>query len=83
LSCLKGHIYEYLQGHERLMLNYFAESPIYPLRLFRRKFRMRRPLFLRIVSKVEDYEPYFVQEKNAAGILDFSSFKRLPLHSRC
>ncbi|XP_062177144.1 uncharacterized protein LOC133882057 [Alnus glutinosa] len=66
-----------LQGHERLVLDYFAESPIYPPRLFRRRFHMRRPLFLRIVSEIEDYEPYFVQERNAAGILGFSSLQKI------
>ena len=36
----------YLAGHERLFLDYFALTPIYPPTLFRRKFRMKRSLFL-------------------------------------
>ncbi|XP_028056446.1 uncharacterized protein LOC114260503 [Camellia sinensis] len=39
---------DHIQGHERLFLDYFAKSPIYPLELFRRRFRMKRSLFLRI-----------------------------------
>jgi hypothetical protein len=36
---------DYLQGQERLFCDYFAESPVFPPYLFRRRFRMSRPLF--------------------------------------
>jgi hypothetical protein len=36
-------------GHEQLMQDYFAEVPTYPPRLFRRRCRMHRSLFERIV----------------------------------
>ena len=29
---------DYEQGHQRLFQDYFAESPIYPLNVFRRRF---------------------------------------------
>jgi hypothetical protein len=32
---------------------------------------MYRPLFLHILSKVEDYDLYFVQTRNCAGITRF------------
>ncbi|XP_028075495.1 uncharacterized protein LOC114277752 [Camellia sinensis] len=32
---------DHIQGHERLFLNYFAESLVYPPELFRRRFRMK------------------------------------------
>ncbi|KAF3959467.1 hypothetical protein CMV_015724 [Castanea mollissima] len=38
----------HLAGHERLFLDYFAPTPIYPPALFRRRFWMKRSLFLRI-----------------------------------
>ena len=53
----------HLAGHKRLYDDYFAEEPVYPPKLFRRRFRMRRSLFLRILSKVETHEPYFIQKK--------------------
>ena len=41
----------HLVGHERLFLDYFTLTPIYSPALFRRRFRMKRSLFLRIQSK--------------------------------
>ena len=38
----------HLASHERLHLDFFANSPIYPEKLFRRRFWMSRSLFLRI-----------------------------------
>ncbi|XP_028117195.1 uncharacterized protein LOC114314866 [Camellia sinensis] len=58
-----------LQGHQRHFLDYFADPPVYPPKLFRRRFRMNCSLFLRIQSEVEAYEPYFVQKRNGAGVL--------------
>ena len=66
-----------VQGHERLYHDYFAEPPIYPPNLFRRRFRMNRTLFLRILFMVENYDPYFVQTKNAAGITGLSSLQKM------
>ena len=48
----------HLVGHGRLYDDYFAKEPVYPPKLFRRRFRMRRSLFLRILSTVEVHEPY-------------------------
>ncbi|KAF5794373.1 putative harbinger transposase-derived protein [Helianthus annuus] len=41
----------HIQGHERLYRDYFAENPVYPSNLFRLRFRMSRPLFLRILDR--------------------------------
>ena len=41
----------HLVGHERLFLDYFTLTPIYSPALFRRRFRMKHSLFLRIQSK--------------------------------
>ena len=38
---------------------------------------MRRPLFLRILNAVEAHDPYFVQRRNAAGTLGFSSIQKV------
>ena len=53
----------HLIGYERLFLNYFAPTPIYPPALFRRRFQMKRSFFLRIQSQVEAHDSYFVQKK--------------------
>ena len=50
----------HLVGHERFFLDYFAPTPIDPPALFRRRFRMMHSLFLRIQSKVEAHDSYFI-----------------------
>ncbi|XP_028059584.1 uncharacterized protein LOC114263284 [Camellia sinensis] len=66
-----------LEGHQRLFLDYFAESPIYPPNVFRRRFRMNRSLFLRIHSTLKAHEPYFVQKRNGARVLGLSSYQKM------
>ena len=59
-KCRRSIHHNHLVGHERLFLDYFAPTPIYPPALFRRRFRMKCSFFLRIQSKVEAHESYFV-----------------------
>ncbi|XP_028077125.1 uncharacterized protein LOC114279120 [Camellia sinensis] len=66
-----------LQGHQRLFLNYFADPPVYPPKLFWKRFRINCSLFLCIQSEVEAYEPYFVQKRNGAGVLGLSSLQKI------
>ena len=66
-----------LAGHKRIYLDYFADTPVYPPHLFRRRFRMSRSLFFRIQSKVETYEPYFIQKRDNAQRLDLSSLQKI------
>ena len=66
-----------LAGHKRLYLDYFADTPVYPPNLFRRRFRMSRSLFLRIQSAVETYEPYFIQKRDNAQRLSLSSLQKI------
>jgi hypothetical protein len=63
-------------GHERIMKDYFGENPVYPPRIFRRRFRMQQCLFLRIIHEVCTYDSYFVQNCNAAGVLGLSSVQK-------
>jgi hypothetical protein len=49
-----------LQVEKDLFRDYFAKSPIYPHKYFRRRFRMSRDLFCRIQYAVEAHDPYFV-----------------------
>ena len=67
----------HLAGNERLFLDYFAESPVYPPNLFRRRFRMSCSLFLYILSKVEAHEPYFIQKRDNAKRLGLSSLQKM------
>ncbi|KAL3622527.1 hypothetical protein CASFOL_033938 [Castilleja foliolosa] len=41
-----------LEGHQKLYRDYFAENPVFPANIFRRRFRMNRSLFCRIHSTI-------------------------------
>ena len=67
----------HLVGHERLFLDYFAPTPIYPPALFRRRFQMKCSLFLRIQFQVKAHDSYFVQKRNSANKLGLSSLQKI------
>jgi hypothetical protein len=64
-------------GHAQLMQDYFAEVPTYPPRLFRRRYRMRRTLFEKIVKDCEANSNYFKQRRNSAGTMGFSPYQKI------
>lgn len=65
------------EGHNRLWNDYFAAKPVYPDHLFRRRFRMSRNLFLRIQSTIEAHDNYFIQKRDACGVLGLSSLQKI------
>ena len=69
--------HNHLVGHRRLYDDYFAKEPVYPPKLFRMRFRMRRSFFLQILSKVEAHKPYFIQKRNAAKKLGLSPLQKM------
>uniref|UniRef100_A0A452XDT0 Uncharacterized protein n=1 Tax=Aegilops tauschii subsp. strangulata TaxID=200361 RepID=A0A452XDT0_AEGTS len=59
------------------MQDYFDEVPTYPPRLFRRRYRMRRSLFVKIVTDCEAASHYFKHRRSAAGIMWFSAYQKI------
>uniref|UniRef100_A0A0D3DNS6 DDE Tnp4 domain-containing protein n=1 Tax=Brassica oleracea var. oleracea TaxID=109376 RepID=A0A0D3DNS6_BRAOL len=55
------------QGHMQLWNDYFSEEATYPSHMFRRRFRMNKPLFMRIVDRLSAEIPYFQQRRDATG----------------
>lgn len=56
------------KGGERLFEDYFSRNPVYDEKLFRRRFRMQRSLFLRILSTLKQQPgTFFQQSKDAIG----------------
>ncbi|KAI5016737.1 hypothetical protein ZWY2020_006588 [Hordeum vulgare] len=53
------------EAAERLVRDYFCANPLYSDKVFRRRFRMRRPLFERIVQALGEWSPEFTQRKDA------------------
>ncbi|KAL6537927.1 hypothetical protein OROHE_012214 [Orobanche hederae] len=63
-------------GHQSLMRDYLGENPTYPDYLFRRRFRMCKNLFLRLVNAVEAHDEFFHQNKDATGRLGMSALQK-------
>ncbi|XP_066369387.1 uncharacterized protein [Miscanthus floridulus] len=55
------------EAHQKLVNDYFSENPLYPSNIFRRRFRMSRPLFLRIVEALGQWSDYFTQRVDAVN----------------
>ncbi|XP_018465497.2 uncharacterized protein LOC108836897 [Raphanus sativus] len=64
------------QGHNQLWNDYFSEHPTYPPEIFRRRFRMTKPLFLSIVDRLSNEVPYFQQRRNAHGRYGLSALQK-------
>lgn len=65
-----------LGAHDRLFEDYFADDCNYPPSYFRRRYRMRRSLFLRIVDRLGEYSPYFTQRVDALNRASFSPLQK-------
>ena len=61
---------------ERLYQEYFADNCTFPPSYFRRRYRMRRTLFLSIVQRLGEYSPYFTQRADAVDRLGFSPLQK-------
>ncbi|XP_047978830.1 uncharacterized protein LOC125220726 [Salvia hispanica] len=57
---------EHVLAHQRLFEDYFAEHPRWDAPVFRRRFRMRRELFLQIVHALDVRDEYFQWREDAA-----------------
>uniref|UniRef100_A0A0D3E394 Nuclease HARBI1 n=1 Tax=Brassica oleracea var. oleracea TaxID=109376 RepID=A0A0D3E394_BRAOL len=63
-------------GNIRLWNDYFSETPTYPDNLFRRRFRMNKPLFTKIVDRLSNEMEFFQQKQNGLGRLGLSTLQK-------
>lgn len=61
----------------QMYLDYFADPPIWGPSVFRRRYRMRRSLFNTILEKVCVRDSYFVQRRDACGLIGLSSRQKI------
>ncbi|XP_021762902.1 uncharacterized protein LOC110727632 [Chenopodium quinoa] len=64
------------KGHLQLFNDYFENNPVYNENQFCRRFRMKRPLFCHIMSKVVEGDQFFQQRRNAARRLGLSPLQK-------
>lgn len=60
------------RAHSRLIKDYLAENPVYDDVCFRKSFRMRKHLFLRIVEALGNHSKYFRQRHDDDGRCRYS-----------
>ncbi|KAL9667178.1 hypothetical protein QQ045_001527 [Rhodiola kirilowii] len=65
------------EGHAKLYRDYFSDYPTYPESMFRRRFRMRRSLFLRIQEAISTHDDYFTQREDATGVRGLSPLQKI------
>uniref|UniRef100_A0A0D3CV48 DDE Tnp4 domain-containing protein n=1 Tax=Brassica oleracea var. oleracea TaxID=109376 RepID=A0A0D3CV48_BRAOL len=63
-------------GNLRLWNDYFSETPTYPDNLFRRRFRMNKPLFMKIVDRLANEVEFFRQKRDGLGRLGLSTLQK-------
>lgn len=64
------------EGHNSLWKDYFCDTPTYPPNLFRRRFRMNKPLFMRIVQRLSTEVEYFEQAHDCTGRAGLSTIQK-------
>lgn len=64
------------EGEDRLFNDYFSNNPTYPDDIFRRRFRMRKHVFLRIVNEITTTDEYFQQRCDATGRRGLSALQK-------
>ncbi|KAK2421786.1 hypothetical protein QL285_032376 [Trifolium repens] len=64
------------EGHIRLFNDYFSENPVYTDAQFRRRFRMHRHVFLRIVAALGNHDEYFQMRVDATRKMGLSPLQK-------
>ncbi|CAK8544687.1 unnamed protein product [Lathyrus sativus] len=64
------------EGHERLFKDYFLETPVYTNEQFRRRYRMHKHVFLRIVEALGQHDEYFRMMVDATGRASLSPLQK-------
>ena len=58
---------DHTAANQRLIDDYFANEPTYDDAMFRRRYRMKKNVFLRIVGDLSSSDNYFTQRVDAAN----------------
>lgn len=57
--------------------DYFAKDSAYTDDIFRRRFRTRCSLFLKVVQDIQQHDDFFVQKRDAANKLGLSTIRKV------
>ncbi|KAK1618039.1 hypothetical protein QYE76_023556 [Lolium multiflorum] len=70
-------------GAMLLDADYFNDGATHSPKEFRRRFRMNKDLFLKIVHGVREYDTYFMAKKDCTGLWGFTSIQKCYAAMRC
>ncbi|XP_071677155.1 uncharacterized protein [Lolium perenne] len=70
-------------GTMLLDADYFNDDTTHSPKEFRRRFRMNKALFLKIVHGVREYDTYFMAKKDCTGLWGFTSVQKCTATMRC
>lgn len=65
------------EAHLRLWIDYFRENPLYDDTMFRRRFRIGRSSFLRIIHDIQKHDNYFQQRYDTLGRSWLSNLQKI------
>ena len=77
---LVGHIVincDRENASRNLFNDYFTNNPLFNETMFRRRFRMSRPLFLRIYEAIQIHDSYIIQRRDGVGKLGLSGLQKV------
>ncbi|XP_051190561.1 uncharacterized protein [Lolium perenne] len=70
-------------GAMLLDADYFNDDATHSPKEFRRRFRMNKDLFFKIVHGVREYDTYFMAKKDCTGLWGFTSIQKCTAAMRC
>ncbi|XP_065879456.1 uncharacterized protein [Euphorbia lathyris] len=65
------------ESHQNMYDDYFTSNPCFDANTFRRRFKMSRTLFQRIIDAVTAHNVYFQQRTDAVGRVGLSSIQKV------
>ncbi|XP_051196729.2 uncharacterized protein [Lolium perenne] len=66
-----------------LDVDYFNDDATHSPKEFRRRFKMNKELFLKIVYGVSEYDDYFMAKQDCTGLWGFTSIQKCTAAMRC
>ncbi|KAI7961814.1 hypothetical protein MJO28_002303 [Puccinia striiformis f. sp. tritici] len=68
---------ERVEGHKRLIQDYFAANPVYPDHLFERRFRMSKGIFDRLCQDLQTHDWFWVLKSDCCGQVGLSPHQKI------
>ncbi|TVU40000.1 hypothetical protein EJB05_13445 [Eragrostis curvula] len=68
---------DHADGEARIMRHYFGANPVYTPETFRKRFRMKQHVFIRILNGVHSVDRYFQQRENCTRLLGLSPLQKV------